>query len=453
MLRTVISLLVVGGLIPFTPAKAASTDAFDKKSCLTLLTKAAPLEHFDSARMATARVWIRQSTNSKLQMLDSMIGNDEFKNLVHTENVNWYTTGQDTKINLSARYILNLWERWKNTSDRQRDASLSLEIMKLSPKSEASAHQWDGDVLLSRLSQENLRRLLTELNEKYPINPAILQKTETVQAAQKLAQDFHLEYLRPYEEVLPTGYYPAIASERELNRHSIHTETSFFSKFLDGSSTVGFSLMASRMDETLFFLNGKHPKTAIRLDPGFAENHGFLMPMFKSLENVLEFMKAWEPEAAQALLRQNRFSLPRDVNTLDKFFPYAEAHSDQIFPEHNLYVNLAPFRQKLNKYILTINDGRTFLHQAFVHFVLWRASEDPRRGLQITALEMAETAGFQNVFHHQFLNWLGWSGGISLRVPTVVTPNQFSILRIEPLSYGRNYALPQDRRVDKTGMP
>lgn len=453
MLKKLISLLLVGGLLPLSGVQSALAESADKNDCLTLLTaKAIPFQKFDSSRMATARIWLRQITQNNLTMLDRLMGNDEFAKIVYDQQLNWFALGKEGKIDLAARYLLNLWENWKNTSERQRDASLSLEIMKLSPQGEPAPHQWNGDVALSRLSQENLKRLLAELNERYPLSPWVFQKPELIAVAQRLAQDLHLQYLRQYEEALPTGYYPAIASERELNRHRLFVQPSFFSKLLDESATVGFSVMASKMDESLFFFNGKFAMSSIRLDPSFAEDHGFMMPMFTSLENIFSFMKAWEPDTAQTLIRQNKFSLPRDINGTEKFFQYLEAHGDKIFPEHNMYVKLAPFRQSLHKYILTVNDGRTFLHQAFVHFVLWKASEDPRRGAQNIALESAETAGLQNVFHRRFLDWLGWSGGIALRVPTVVTPNQFSILRIEPLRYGRSYGLP-DRRVDKSGMP
>lgn len=428
-------------------------------TCLQLLTRTLNIPIYDQSRMATARLWIQQMGQEET-FADRLLRQPDFAHLIEQEKVNWQTATPSVKLNLAARFTLHWWDTLKNTSESQRDFALGFELSRLSPPQTNKLHRLDGNTLVTRLSAHNLERVMARLEEIYPVATHLKHNPEVLSEAYALAAELNFTFVRPHDDKNTVGHYPTLASDRDLQHLNLNFKSDFYSHLVDGSASVAFNLSAVHIDQSMFNLNGRSTQTALRLDPQFAAQNGFVAPVFANAIELIQFFRMWDPEKTEELMRINRYSLPLAINTFQKFSQYLDpARIEDVFPKGNLFRSMAPLRESLHNYVFSVQDATDLLRRAFIHFIVWRHLEDPQGGLRDLQYEWKLAGGTQNIFSKQFRQWLGLPH-LAVRIPIAVPPNLFSILRIESLPYKPfrdlylfNQSPWDSRRLDKSLMP
>lgn len=392
----------------------------------------------DATRLATAEVW-----------LDSMVGEPKgLDRFLEDHDLTRAALTPTTLKRATAAYALERWARWNDVNQDQRDAAIGLELRMLLGPSGDSVIPYDGNMLVTNRSANNLTRLLESARVLFPIGAGV--DPATAARARAMATDIRFHFLRPH--ALPTtGAFPPLASPAELRRFGLRERTeSYYSRLVEGSPSVGFDLWATRSGERTFNLSSHLAVDALRLDDGFASLTGFVLPQVGGPKDLLRLMAGWSPRSLDQLAHAMRYSLPNDVRTGAELLAYADRTSaDTLFADAT---RLTLLRERLADLFLVADDAETFLRETFERFLIFTAQRDPGRFRELIR-EFGRVSGAQSLFKREFLAALGWNG-VSLRVPLSVPASRFTVIRAEGLGPNRGprqMAIPG--RLDRSYAP
>lgn len=349
------------------------------------------------------------------------------------------------------------WQLWKNTTLKERESHLALELKQISPPQNSRLISLNPGEEFRTLSQSNLTRMKSRLEELMPVSGALPDAilTEIAQLGGNL--EFH--YFERYGAVRETGVNPPLVSVRELNRMGITRRASFYSKLVGGSSSVPFQILATAQNQPPVSLNSRVPFDAIVLKNELARQAGFVSPNFDNSNALIHFFAIWEPEQIEILFNQNRLALPNAVNSVSKFLEFLDPRRIRtFFPDDSAYERLAVLRERLSSYVLTEADAGDFLRFAFVRNLTKTALDNPVEFARIKQ-EFGLPSGVQAVFARRFSKDLGLDQ-FALRIPKAVGPQSYTIVRMENQAYrpfpdyGNRRQPPWDsRRLDHDSKP
>ncbi len=324
------------------------------------------------------------------------------------------------------------WKGWSEVSPAARNSNLALELKNLSPSEERGVFSLDRRNELARLSGENLTRLKLQIEAKLPL-PSEPSAT-SAKKIRTISGDLAFHYLSRRNSLGSAGVNAPLVSSRELKKMHIDSHPSYFSTLTGGSTSVGFSVVATKKHGGPVSLNAQVPYQALRLNTELAETEGYVLPDFKNPIELLSFFRNWEPETLNRFLTENLMSVPTRVNDVDKLLAYLDpVRVQQVFPDHSAFQRLATLRERLHRYVLTESDARALLLWSFERWLTSVAATDVKEFNRLTK-ELSLDAGTQSVFARKFLPVLNLPE-LSLRVPLAVGPQYYSILRVENVAY------------------
>ncbi len=339
------------------------------------------------------------------------------------------------------RRTLENWELWKNVTPSARTANLNLELSRLRPAEKGALIDLHGQSAAEALSKANLVRMKEQIRSRLPLDPQT--SSEVTAQAKEIRDNISFHYLRQNHARLPSGVNPPLVSSRELAKHGLDFSPSFYSQLVGGSPSVDFLIVASKAKPGSHSIEAQLPFNAVSLERRLAAEAGFALPHFADAKDLIKFFSMWEPERVEALLRENRMSLPREVDTLHKFISYVDSSRIEI-------LRLAVLREALANYFFTEADAKELLLWAFERWLTSVAVNDPE---QFARHQRTFTLapGAHRLFSKEFLPQLHLPL-FNLRVPVAVGPASYFILMGDNQARSRPY--PADvSRLDHNSKP
>lgn len=197
----------------------------------------------------------------------------------------------------------------------------------------------------------------------------------------------------------------------------------FFFKLLGGTRLTEFKIFAIPRGGPLTSFHNRIYSDRVRLEPSFA-HHGFVMPRFSGARNLINFFLSWNPNSVEELQRQQRYGLPRTVQSLEDFVVHLMASPlTNFFPDDKLRDRLAPLREPLSSFTLSLADAEIFFKSVLTHYLLHKMDIDSWDLARVDSA-FREPGGVDDLFQGA-LNWIQWDGA-SLHVPLKIP---FSELR------------------------
>jgi hypothetical protein len=324
------------------------------------------------------------------------------------------------------------WQLWKNTTHAEREFNLALELKAISPsrtQETISLRAWDT---LKVLSRENLARMRSRIEMQIPLMKDLT--ASELEEIQTLSGVLRFHYIRRYAAQRETGIQPPLVSARELKKVSAAKRAGFYSSLVDTSASVAFKILAAGRGSAPALFDAQIPYDSILLQDKFARDEGFVLPDFSNANSLIQFFAHWEPELIRQLWQQNRFSLPKAVDSPEKFVTFLDPQRIRtIFPESSAHDRLELLRENLHRYFLTPEDSENLLRGAFERWLSRIAIEDPQEFKRIQ-YEFKLNGGAQSVYARGFLTDLALND-LTLRIPKAVAPQSYQILRMEDLAY------------------
>jgi hypothetical protein len=339
------------------------------------------------------------------------------------------------------------WQKWNTVNDQQRDHTLALELKLISPPADGNLFLWNGRAKLNELSKANLKRMLLQLKIRHPeaANPGF----ERSAAAVGRMVDF--SYSMPLPARPLDGVTPPLPGARELLKNGLQSSREdYYSTLLKGAPSAAFRMK----------LNGGHARSpGVYLRDDVARTQGFVVPHFDNVESLIAFFATWDIEALDQVVRHNRMSFPFAVKTGRDMINYFQTNTigvDQIFPPE-APEKLSVLREKLKDYVLTDDDARTFMREAFQLYTITIARTQPAHYSRLVSASQGhdKIAQGDQIFR-KFFEFMELPG-LDLRVPVAAKASDYSIEREAPVNHDFrepfNSLNSFKRRVDHNGKP
>lgn len=418
-----------------------------KEACASLLwTNSAYDPEPTVSELMIANEWWKQLTYKQENFAHNLTRSPRFARFIRRHGID-LTKGSPrlTEELYGVRFLHEMKRDWEKISIVQRDAVLSLELKKIHPpplpRSEADipTHPLNGQEWLKTLSFENKARLLSQLQQRYPLPAGVVRNSALIATAKRMSEELNFQFVQRHRD---DGRFdgmerPPLVSDREMRSLGWIGNTSYYSDLIGGSSTVDFAVEAVRGEQPLYNLHGRAAQVGVVLHRNTALRHGLMLPHFIDLQTAVNFVMNWDPEVLSRLFHRNRLLLPLNIVSPEyfaQFLGYGDLHD--LFQSEELYDRFAPLRQSLHKYVLTVEDGETFLREAFARYLLaqnQRLNRDENK--RFSFLQWKINGGAQSMYAISFQQWLGMSG-FEVRVPIAVPCRDYSILRLNSRRYG-----------------
>jgi hypothetical protein len=339
------------------------------------------------------------------------------------------------------------WQKWNTVNEQQRDHTLALELKLISPPADGNLFLWNGRDKLNKLSKTNLKRMLLQLKIRHP---------ETADStfdpsAEAISQSVRLSYSIPHPARPLNGVTPPLPSPRELLKNGLHLSgEDYYSTLLNGSPSSAFSVKLN---------TGSARGPAIYLRDDVAQAQGFVVPHFDNVESLIAFFEIWDIQALDEVVRANRMSFPFTVKTGRQMLDYFQTNAidiDQIFPPQ-APEKLSVLREKLKDYILTDEDARTFIREAFYLYTIVLARTQPTSCAHLaSALRDKKKMASGDRLFRKFFEFIEIPG-LDLRMPVAASASDYTIEPEASAEYGFRPPLSGlnsfQRRVDHNSQP
>jgi len=340
----------------------------------------------------------------------------------------------------TSQNILQRWNSWAGLTRAQRDQALTLELLKISPRTLAAQPliPLDSKEQFAALSAKNEERMLKQLEAAFPVSRTSRDNPELNKLANSLVSRIKFQYGRPVNPMQfthsPDGYNAPVASPRELTAIGVETTGDFYSELIGRSPSVEFITLAVQNTRAGAPLGTILRRETLLLNNKFAEQNGIALPRFANVRELLDFFEFWDPTATEEVFRANWNSLPFSMRTYEDFRPYVEMNQDEVFPHDKMFNQLAALRMRLNQYAMTTADSEEFLKRAFRHYVLSLGDEDSKVVAKLK-MDTETTSGIIQLFRSKFFPFLHMPAGMALRIPVAVTSSQYNLSRVDDSSF------------------
>lgn len=317
---------------------------------------------------------------------------------------------------------------------RQRQMAQGLELLKLKPPEAGNLRVMVVDEEIKELSRSNLTRLLSEIPEP----PLIRLSPEDRARLEEMTAS--LSFLG----VLPLA--PEMIGP-------IEPTADFYSQLIGGSKTVGVKVVATPTPTRLESLQGILYKDHIRADADFVRQFGFVVPGFANASQVWNFYNQWQPDVLPEIVKRNRYNLPAQIKTPEEFAQYLSTPgvAAQVFPDHALPDRLAPAKENLHRYLLTVPDAEVFYRHALLVYLQLKIEVGYNSMNDIERLW--RIPGQAGLLLQNALQAYGWPEGAEIRLPLNLP--RYYILRYSEIrpKDPRTEFRKDSRRLDHKQMP
>lgn len=278
---------------------------------------------------------------------------------------------------------------------RQRQMVTAYELMKLKPRSNENVINFASD--LPELSRQNLHRLLSQI----------------VKVSRSKMSD---------EDALKVEDWAANLSVVGLTRliepfsGPIRPRADFYSALVGESKTLGLELAGTENPAQITSLRSHVKIDQFRAPDAFIRQYGIVLPHFTEPYSLYEFFAKWDPDHEEELIRINRYNLPSSALDKTKFREFlTAAMAEQVFPLHSLYHRMAPLRENLYKFVLTVNDAEVFFRHV-VEAYITICIESESATMEEFEKQWNKKGGPGYIFD-EALEAAGWVEGAAVRVP------------------------------------
>ncbi len=301
----------------------------------------------------------------------------------------------------------------------QRAMALALDLAKMKPVSESNVFNLTAAADLAQLSHENLGRMLSRIQEIYPIDKDFKFSPEVLRGIDLILNRIELMNILAVdpEDDPPEGPIPS----------DFQARYDYFAAFFDPAHSVGFRIVARESDGRADHLSMFRRLSSIRLNDNFAREYGYTLPRFNTTRTLIRFFAKWQPEAIQRLIHRNRYNLPAQVRSIDEFLEYLDNVGEStIFPYDKLYTRLSALREELHRYVLTPADAEVFIISAYKYYLMYAISSGQMSWSQFDS--WSRQPGFlQNQVNDEFTKFI-MTDGYVIRIPIEVPASQYYYL-------------------------
>lgn len=401
-----------------------TTPAFAKRTCLQVLTgKPSTATNPPAGEIMAAQEWLRAEGAAFGYGSVLYQDNKDFRDFVAENQQDPATFEPETWFDWAARFTVQQWESWKKITPQQRQMARSLELSKIRPHANEKGQVIDLNVDIASLSARNLARMQSRLAEMYPIPEAKDPRFTTMSQ--------QLDFLYLHNRVVTAGGDEPVMSPRELKRLFLD-EPSFFSSLMDTSASAAFGMRALNSGLNKPHTFGQLVTTDQQsLRPEVADREGFVLPDFSDALALMSFFDVWDPQANVSLFRASRMRISESVETYEDFRGYVTVENErQVFGENSVSESLAVLRARLINYVLTPEDAKTLLRDAFYRWLCYLDQND-RDKLKSVIQDWNREGAAPTTIATGLLPWLGMGSGLQVRVPMGVSPAEYYLIRAE----------------------
>lgn len=392
-----------------------------------LLANPAAISH---SLMSGIGDWMEMQADYKSAYPMATARRHDFRSMPGTESFDQLP--DSAKADYVARFTFQQWELWNSVTDNTRQAYLGVELDRLTIPNPDSVFMVPAQrARLEVMSRGNHDRMLAFVYDLFPLTSETLADDDLIAEVKDFADRQQFHFLRALNIRRDTGYFPPIVSPRELQKYGSIAPTSFYSQLVGTSNAVELTTVALDAGADPLSVNAGFTGLYARINDGLVQSQGFMLPGFRDVPELLQFFRIWQPEAFEELFRANRQNIPSQIRTLEDFTKYLidDENARRTFGWGSAAERLAPLRRRLGDFVLTTTDAKSFLWEAFNHYLLYQASYSPHIYKKLYAT-MNEPGGMNTVFAKAFLPFMGWSRA-SLFIPAVIPARNFTVLRFD----------------------
>lgn len=343
----------------------------------------------------------------------------------HAHSANW---------DLCAHLLKGAGIRAGLPNPKQRKMAMGLELLKIKPRDAGNLRVMVVEDEIKELSRANLAHLLAEIPEP----PSIRLSPEQKASLREMVQGLSFLAVHPITD--------------ETNG-PIEPSSDFYANLVGGSKTVGLKVVATAMPDRVSSLQGLLISDHARAKEDFIREYGLVLPAFGTAVQVWNFFNQWHPEILQEIVTINRYNIPARVKTPQEFAQYLSAPyvANEVFPGHSLSVRLAPAKENLHRFVLTVSDAEIFYRHALMVYMQLQIEVGLKSPAEFERVWLQP--GGAGSLLQSALEAYGWPEGAQVRVPLNLP--SYSILRYSEIRAKdpRLEFRKDSRRLDHTQMP